>query len=180
MLMQTSIYSVGYKLISKFRGLLWRIPYFFLRKEYHIPSSFRFNGTHIYFYGEGNLVIGEDSYIGNYSTIQIDKDATVEIGKACSISHNVRMYTTSKIPDYDFSDNENVPNKVGDITIGNYVWIGANVFINPGITIGDNAVVGANSVVTKNIEPNSIYGGVPAKLIRMKKNMESIDNNPSC
>ena len=43
-----------------------------------------------------------------------------------------------------------------------------NVFINPNIIIGDNVIVGANSVVTKNLEPNGIYGGVPAKLIRFK------------
>ena len=55
-----------------------------------------------------------------------------------------------------------------DVIIGNGVWIGANVFINPNIIIGDNVIVGANSVVTKNLEPNGIYGGVPAKLIRFK------------
>ena len=52
--------------------------------------------------------------------------------------------------------------------IGDGVWIGANAFINPGIRIGSNTVIGANSVVTKNLEANSIYGGVPAKLIRQK------------
>jgi maltose O-acetyltransferase len=53
--------------------------------------------------------------------------------------------------------------------IGNGVWIGANVFIGPGINIGDNSIIGANSVVVKDVLPNSIVGGVPAKLIRMKK-----------
>ena len=56
----------------------------------------------------------------------------------------------------------------GDIVIGNGVWIGANVFINPGIRIDNNVVIGANSVVTKDIKENSIVGGVPAKLIRIK------------
>ena len=58
---------------------------------------------------------------------------------------------------------------MGDIIIEGFVWIGANVFINPEVTIGKNSVIGANSVVTKNVIPNAIYGGVPAKLIRMKK-----------
>ena len=78
------------------------------------------------------------------------------------------MYTASKMADYDFKDKINVPEKKGDIVIGDYVWIGVNVIINPGITIGENAVVGANSVVTSSLEPYGIYGGVPAKLIRMK------------
>lgn len=64
---------------------------------------------------------------------------------------------------------EKLKNKIGDIIIGDGVWIGANVFINPGVIIRDNSVIGANSVVTKNVEANSIVGGVPARLIRMKK-----------
>ena len=54
------------------------------------------------------------------------------------------------------------------VTIGNDVWIGANVTIVNGVTIGDGAVIGANSIVTKDIPPYSIYGGVPAKCIRMR------------
>ncbi len=64
---------------------------------------------------------------------------------------------------------KNIPEKKGDVIINDHVWIGANVFINPGITIGENAVIGSNSVVTKDVDPFSIVGGVPAKLIRMKK-----------
>ena len=52
--------------------------------------------------------------------------------------------------------------------IEDYAWIGANVFINPGVVIGKNSIVGANSVITKNVPMNAIFGGVPAKLIRMK------------
>ncbi len=51
------------------------------------------------------------------------------------------------------------------IYIGEDVWIGANVYINHGVTIGRGAVVGANAVVNSNIEPYTIYGGVPAKKI---------------
>jgi acetyltransferase-like isoleucine patch superfamily enzyme len=54
------------------------------------------------------------------------------------------------------------------ITIENDVWIGANCIITAGVTIGEGSVVAAGSVVTKDIIPNSINGGVPAKLIRMR------------
>lgn len=143
-----------------------KIDYF--KKKYKIASTFRFNGKNIKFYGDGEIICKENSYIGDYSTIQSAENYSVVIGNNCSISHNVRIYTSSN----EANQNMNVINdkvKVfGNVIIGNGVWIGANVFINPSITIGDNVIIGANSVVTKNLETNGIYGGVPAKLIRFK------------
>ena len=52
------------------------------------------------------------------------------------------------------------------ITVGNNVWIGAGVTVLGGVTIGDNAVIGAGSVVTRNIPPNVLATGVPARVIR--------------
>ncbi|MCR4619411.1 MAG: galactoside O-acetyltransferase [Paludibacteraceae bacterium] len=45
-------------------------------------------------------------------------------------------------------------------------WIGAGATILPGVTVGENAIVGAGAVVTKDVEPNTIVGGIPAKLIK--------------
>jgi acetyltransferase-like isoleucine patch superfamily enzyme len=59
--------------------------------------------------------------------------------------------------------------------IGNDVWIGNNVSIKYGVTIGDGAIIGAGAVVTKDVEPYSIVGGVPAKLIRYRFSKEQID-----
>ncbi len=56
-----------------------------------------------------------------------------------------------------------------DLTIiGNDVWIGQNAFLVGGITIGDGAVILAGAVVTKDVEPYSIVGGVPAKHIKYR------------
>lgn len=137
------------------------------RKKYEIDPSFKFNGVHIHLYGDGQIILGKDSYIGDFSTIQSSPDHKVVIGKKCSISHNVRVYTESNVADQDFSLGKLIT-KTGDVVIEDYAWIGANVFINPGVVIGRNSVVGANSVVVKDLPANGVYGGVPAKLLKTK------------
>ena len=54
----------------------------------------------------------------------------------------------------------------GCITICDNVYIGSNCTILRGVTIGENTVVGACSLVNKSLEPNSVYAGVPARLIK--------------
>jgi maltose O-acetyltransferase len=66
-----------------------------------------------------------------------------------------------------------MPSLGDDIIIGDYVWIGANVFICDGVTIGENSIIGANSVVTHDIPPNSVCGGIPAKVLWSKHKYRS-------
>mgnify|MGYP006087111737 FL=1 len=157
-----SIYTRGHNLAKENR-------YLGFREQYNISKAFRFNGEGIVLYGKGSINIGNNSYVGGFSTIQAGEKCTVTIGDNCRISHNVRIYTESAIADQDFNDVDELKSKSGDVIIGNAVWIGANAFISPGVTIGDNAIVGANSMVTKDVEKNTIVGGVPAKYIRNKK-----------
>jgi acetyltransferase-like isoleucine patch superfamily enzyme len=52
------------------------------------------------------------------------------------------------------------------VVIGRNVWIGRNSIVLPGVHIGDNSVVAAGSVVNSDVEPNTLVGGTPARLIR--------------
>ncbi|MBS1488888.1 MAG: acyltransferase [Bacteroidetes bacterium] len=149
------------------RSSYYKERYKFFKKNYNIKSNFGFNGTDIRIYGSENIELGKNSYIGSLSTIELAPNSTVRIGDNCAISHNVRIYTSTRESDQLLTGNVTIT-KSGDVLIGDGVWIGANVFINPGISIGDHAVVGANSVVTKDVPPYAIVGGVPAKLIKMK------------
>lgn len=143
------------------------------RKRYNIDSTFKFNGNRIFLYGDGEIILGKNSYIGDNSRISAQKGYSVKVGRNCRISHNVSIYTSTNIADQDLDKNphnqENHQTKRGNIHIEDGVWIGVNCYISPGVTIGHNRVIGANSVVTGPVEPNAIYGGVPAQLIRYKK-----------
>lgn len=52
------------------------------------------------------------------------------------------------------------------ITVGDNVWIGANVVVLPGVTIGENSVIGAGSVVTKDVPANAVAVGNPCRVLR--------------
>ncbi|MGF1899415.1 CatB-related O-acetyltransferase [Aliivibrio sifiae] len=63
----------------------------------------------------------------------------------------------------------------GDTYIHDGSWLGMRSMIMPGVTIGEGAIVAANSVVTKNVEPYSVVGGSPAKLVKYRFEKDVID-----
>jgi maltose O-acetyltransferase len=150
------------------KSCYWRSIYKNYRKKYNISDSFWFGGEAILFYGEGEIEIGENSYIGRYSSIQASEGYKVKIGNNVAISHYVMIYTENNIPDQDFNIKP-LKTKKSNTEIGNACWIGAKVFIKEGVKIGSNCVIGANSVVVCDIPDNSICGGIPAKVIRQKR-----------
>ena len=74
-----------------------------------------------------------------------------------------------------FADKNDYFEEYEKVTIGNDVWIGTRVMIIDGVSIGDGAIIAAGAIVTKNVEPYSIVGGVPAKLIRNRFNDQDIE-----
>ena len=82
------------------------------------------------------------------------------IGDHCVFAPGVSLLSAGH--DYHYLD---LPDTSAPITIGNYVWIGANSIVLPGVTIGDGAVIGAGSVVTKDIAPYTVWVVNPAHQI---------------
>lgn len=107
------------------------------------------------------------------------------IGKFCSIacgttfimgSANHRIDSVSTYPFNVFggkwheitpSHLSQIPFK-GDTVVGNDVWFGRECVIMPGVKIGDGAIIAAYSVVTKDVEPYTVVGGNPARVIRKR------------
>lgn len=106
------------------------------------------------------ISIGENSIIGDSCTL--DGRSGLTIGKNVNLSSNVKIWTMQHdLNSPDFS----VLGKSKPVVIHDRVWVSSNVIMLPGVEIGEGAVVAAGSVVTKNIEPFSIYAGIPAKKI---------------
>ena len=114
-----------------------------------------------------NIYIGKRSYI-NGGFICASPNAKIVIGDNCLISYNVHMRTDM----HNYNDPNQLINEQGhterDIIIGNDVWIGFGAQIMAGVTIADGCVIGAGAVVTKDTVKNGVYGGVPARLIKMR------------
>jgi len=81
--------------------------------------------------------------------------------KVFFITHDVIHSMLNNRPGNDFEFKE----KIGDIRIGDNVFIGSNTTILYDVTIGSNVIIGAGSLVNKDIPSNSVVAGVPAKFI---------------
>lgn len=111
------------------------------------------------------IEIGNNSELGTDCIIQ----SNTFIGDYVIMGPGVKIYTKN----HGFS-NLNIPIAFQPIeekkvTIGNDVWLGANVIITPGVTIGNHVIVAAGAVVTKDISDYAMVGGVPAKIIKFRK-----------
>lgn len=125
----------------------------------------------------------------NIETYDWNEGTKLHIGSFCSIAQKVVVFLGGNhrhdwISTYPFgSINTHVfpypkvetHNSNGDVIIGNDVWIGHNCSIMSGVKIGDGAVIAANSNVTKNVDPYTIVGGNPARVIRKRFTDEQIE-----
>jgi acetyltransferase-like isoleucine patch superfamily enzyme len=104
------------------------------------------------------MILGKNVFINHSLTCMSAGGITIDDG--VMIGPNVRIVTDN----HDFGNRMVLRCK--PVHIGRNAWIGAGAIILPGITVGENAVVAAGAVVTKNVEPNTIVGGNPAKFIK--------------
>ena len=118
--------------------------------------------------------IGKDFSCTNKCTILLHKEPSlsVTIGNDCMFGTNVVLRTTDAHAIYSLEDKK-VNNFGQSISIGDHCWVAMNVTLLKGVHIANNSIIGTGSLVTKSCEKsNSIYAGVPAKLIKSDVNWD--------
>ena len=108
-----------------------------------------------------NIAVGDEVFIN--ACCHFQDHGGVTLGDGCQIGHNVVFATL----DHGLAPEDRKTTYPAPIVLGKNVWIGSNATILQGVTIGDNAVVGAGTVVTKDVEANTVVGGVPAHFIKV-------------
>lgn len=114
-----------------------------------------------------HIIIGNNVGIGSFSNI--GGTGGVMIGDDTIIGPYLSVHTEN----HNFENNEVVIRLQGvqrqSVVIGRNCWLGGKVTVLAGVSIGDGAIIAAGSIVNKDVPPNSIVGGVPAKIIRKNK-----------
>ena len=107
-----------------------------------------------------NIKLGEDVFIN--SGCHFQDQGGITIGDHSLIGHNCVLATLN----HDQDPMKRADLHPAPIVIGNRVWLGANVTVLPGVTIGDGAIVAAGAVVSKDVPPNAVVGGTPARVLK--------------
>ncbi len=115
--------------------------------------------------GKG-ITIGDNSGLGVRCYVR----GPLSIGENVMMGPDVKIITNCHKTDRtDIPMNQQGSMPKSRVCIGNDVWIGANVIILAGVNIGNGVIIGAGAVVTKDIPDYAVVGGVPAKVIKMRK-----------
>jgi acetyltransferase-like isoleucine patch superfamily enzyme len=118
---------------------------------------------------QSSLRVGAGTYIGELNNIRAV--GTTVIGEKCLISQGVSLIGANHDckPGTFIADQAWRRDKRG-IRLGDGVWVGANAVLLPGISIGSGAIVAAGSIVNCDVAPDSIVGGIPARVIGHRMN----------
>lgn len=122
------------------------------------------------------ISIGDDVYIGPGARFSAIKGIT--IGNKVLFGPHVFVsggnHNTSKIGSYMYDVKEKRPEDDQPIVIEDDVWVGGRAIILKGVTVGRGSIIGAGAIVTKDVPPYCIVAGMPAKVIRLRFDIETI------
>lgn len=141
------------------------------RVEYKATNVKIGQNVHIYknvtFWGDGEIMIGNNVDIGNDTIIFSSKNGGVYIGNDVSVAAHCYIIDSDHGIEKGIKINEQ-PLKSEEVTIGSDVWIADNCTVLKGSVIGKGAVIGAKSLVNSKIDEDSVAVGIPAKEIKKR------------
>ena len=116
----------------------------------------------------GKIGVAADTKFNHNVHLNASVGGNISIGEKCLIGPNVVIRTASHRFDDLTRPIREQGHDVGDVVLGDNVWLAANVVVLPGITIGDGAVIAAGAVVTRYVPENAVVGGIPAQILRYR------------
>ena len=105
-----------------------------------------------------NLEVGDDVFV-NRGTF-LDTKGGVELGNYVGLAEDVRIFT------HNHSESDHVVRTYGKVVLKDFAMVASGAMILPNVTIGEQAIVAGRALVTKDVPPNVLVGGVPAKVLR--------------
>lgn len=148
-------HSLAANFAIPFRRILAKKLFLHCGKNFCAEAAIRFNF--------GQLISAGDDVFINAGTF-IDSKGGVTIGDAAGIGEFVRIFT------HTHSESNHAERTYAPVIIGDYAKIYTGAMIFPGVTIGEGAIVAGGAVVTKDIPPDAVVAGIPARIIRSRKN----------
>ncbi len=134
-----------------------------------------YRGTIIEVGRGGSVIIGDDTHIQAHCNIKGFLRSTI-IGKNVQIAPHCGFSPYEHgFADPNVAIREQEITSAGDIVLEDDVWLGLSVQVLDGVTIGKGAVVGAGAVVTKDLPPNCVAVGVPARVIRYRRGQQGCE-----
>lgn len=132
----------------------------------YFEKRLKYLGKNTKFYGDVDVRHPHNLSIGNNCTI--NQGVFISARTCVEIKDNVRIspYAIILTGGLDFQGAPPYEHHEKPVLIEEGVWVGAQSVILSGVTIGKGSVIAAGAVVNKNVEPNTIVGGVPAKVIK--------------
>ncbi|MGE3917686.1 MAG: hypothetical protein AB7F78_18495 [Hyphomicrobiaceae bacterium] len=112
-----------------------------------------------------SIVIGADTTFASGVLIAQEADMHIIVGDDCMFSNEVALRTSDSHGIQELASGHRV-NPPGPIVLGEHVWVGNSARVGKGVTVGSNTILAQRALLVADAEPNSIYGGVPARKLR--------------
>jgi acetyltransferase-like isoleucine patch superfamily enzyme len=155
---------IGEFLRNHWAGIVTRVSTLYWQRVLKVKTGGFVVGGRIRIKRPYNVSVGEDVHFAE--GVYINARAPVKFGDHVRVSAFVRINTGGLDLDGTPAERISREHTSAPVVIGDHVWLATGVMVNAGVTIGSGVVVGAGAIVTKDLPPNTLCLGIPAKPVR--------------